>query len=356
MKQITLALPYALPPAELAPDLQRALQTPALAALLSRTGARRVQACDAGARVLPHESWLAAQLGLRAQPAAPADADASAPLAGAVLHGYGQPAREGHWFIVHPIHVQMARTHLSLADPRALALADDDARVLFEAARPYFAELGKELRYGDAGTWFLRADDWAGLATSSPDSASSMNLSDLMPEGPNAVAFRKLQNEIQMLWYEHPVNEARQARGLPPVNSFWIWGGASAAARPQSSAAGAAGALAVNAGPAWMMALAQPALRDVALAELLLQGGAQATVVCASLIEPGIAGDWSQWLARMQQLEQDWFAPLLAALQTGRLGSATLILNHRGASAEFTTSKLAQRKFWHKHTLKNLLP
>ncbi|MBJ7310036.1 hypothetical protein ACFOLJ_26225 [Rugamonas sp. CCM 8940] len=354
MKQITLALPYALPPAELAADLQRALHTPALAALLSRTSARRVQACDSGARVLPHESWLAAQLGLRAQPSASsaaAETDASAPLAGAVLHGYGQLAQDGHWFIVHPIHVQMARTHLSLADPRALALEDADGRVLFAAAQPYFAELGKELRYGDAGTWFLRADDWAGLATSSPDSASSMNLSDLMPEGPNAIAFRKLQNEIQMLWYEHPVNEARQARGLPPVNSFWIWGGAGAA--PPA----ATHALAVNAGPAWMMALARPALRDVALAQLLDGGDdAPATVVCAALIEPGIAGDWSQWLARMQQLEQDWFAPLLAALQTGRLGSATLILNHRGASAEFSTSKLAQRKFWHKHTLKNLQP
>src|SRR5258707_13045446 len=32
----------------------------------------------------------------------------------------------------------------------------------------------------------------------------------------------KLQNEVQMAWFEHPVNEAREARGLPAVNSIWF--------------------------------------------------------------------------------------------------------------------------------------
>ena len=41
MTEITLVLPFALPPPELAPDLVRALQAPSLAALLSRTSAHR---------------------------------------------------------------------------------------------------------------------------------------------------------------------------------------------------------------------------------------------------------------------------------------------------------------------------
>ena len=32
----------------------------------------------------------------------------------------------------------------------------------------------------------------------------------------------KLQNEVQMAWFQHPVNEAREARGLPAVNSIWF--------------------------------------------------------------------------------------------------------------------------------------
>jgi hypothetical protein len=30
-----------------------------------------------------------------------------------------------------------------------------------------------------------------------------------------------------MLWHTHPVNEQRAARGLEPINSLWLYGGAS---------------------------------------------------------------------------------------------------------------------------------
>lgn len=33
----------------------------------------------------------------------------------------------------------------------------------------------------------------------------------------------KLLNEIQMLLHEQPFNEAREARGQPPINGLWLW-------------------------------------------------------------------------------------------------------------------------------------
>lgn len=351
MIQITLALPFGLPPPELAPDLQRALQTPALAALLSRTSGQQVHSAEDGARVLPHEAWLARELGLSTA-ATPVD---SAPIAAAAMHGYGQTPSEGHWFIVQPIHIQLARTHLTLADARQLRLEEADARALFDMAQPLFEESGKTLLFGDADTWFLRADDWAGLSTATPDTATSMNLSDWMPEGPNAVAFRRLQNEIQMMWHDHPVNEARQARGLTPVNSFWLWGGAAAPAPSPRATLAVAGA------PSWMSALAQPALREATLPQLLAHTGAgddngKRIALLGDLIESGSGGDWSHWLMQMQRLEQDWFAPLLAALHDGRVAQVRLVPSHRTMLAEFTSTKNAQRKFWRKHTLNNLVP
>jgi hypothetical protein len=35
---------------------------------------------------------------------------------------------------------------------------------------------------------------------------------------------KRLQSEAQMLFYTHPVHDARTARGLLPVNGFWISG------------------------------------------------------------------------------------------------------------------------------------
>lgn len=37
-------------------------------------------------------------------------------------------------------------------------------------------------------------------------------------------ALQRLHSEAQMLLYSHPFNDAREARGLPPVNGFWPHG------------------------------------------------------------------------------------------------------------------------------------
>ncbi|HEV7817322.1 MAG TPA: hypothetical protein VGP06_19750 [Janthinobacterium sp.] len=354
MNELTLVLPFALPPPELAADLLRALQAPALAALLSRTASQGYTDFDNGTRVLPHEAWLAHALGLGA---APQEAGAGAPFAASAMRGYGLAPSEGHWFLVHPVHVQISRNHLLMGDARLLGIDEADSRALFDAARPYFDDIGKPLLYGDARTWFVRADDWAGLRTASPDAAAGQNLTAWMPEGDGAPASRKLQNDIQMLWHAHPVNQAREARGQPVVNAFWLWGGAAAPTRPDQAAA----PLFIADSPAWLAALAGPARRssgaDPATNAAAILGGpdAAALVLLGALVQDGLGGDWSSWLMRLQRLEQEWFAPLLAALKEGRLGRLTLVLNHRDAWAEFSSTKNAQRKFWRKPTLHGLI-
>lgn len=339
MNHLTLALPFALPPPELGRDLVRALQAPALAALLSRTARQQFFDFDNGTRVLPHEAWLAHALGL-----APTCAAAGTPFAPAVMRGHGLAPEAGTWFLVHPVHVQIARNHLLMGDQRQLPLDEADARALFDAAKPYFDEIGKPLLYGDARTWFVRADDWAGLRAASPDAATGQNLNAWMPEGAAALATRKLQNEVQMLWYTHPVNEARQARGLPPINAFWLWGGAAATAQAPLP-------LFTDQVPDWLAALAPAPQRSADVQAVINHEGPDALVVLGALTGAGLGADWSSWLMEMQQLEQQWFVPLLAALKAGQLGRVTLMLSHRDAYAEFSSTRNAQRKFWRKPTL-----
>ncbi len=333
MASTTVVLPFALPPAELAQELTRNLQVPSLAALLSRNNLVKKHAVDEDSRLLPHEALLARERG---------------GLAAAVMQGFGLAPTDGYWFIVHPVHIQLARNHLVLADTRRLRLDEADARVLFELAKPFF----DELVWGDAETWFMRANGWQDLDTASPDAAMGSNLADWMPAGPTALAFKKLQNEIQMLWHEHPVNEARQYRGLAPVNSFWMWGGASAAdSRPASqraplAVAGWPAAGPAGAAPSWLAVLATPGKAAAA--------GEAGTIVLPHLIPMGAGNDWGAWLGAMQQLETDWFAPLLAALRDGRTEELTLILTGREGWTEIRTSKTALRKFWRAQNLKNL--
>ncbi len=330
MSQFSLVLPFGLPPAELAPDLVRALEAPSLSKLLSRQRSRRRDSFAPGTRTLPHESWLQNRLG-----------SAFAPLS---MRGFGLDPGDGYWFIVNPVHIQVARNHLLLTDQRKLKLADAQSRALFEAAKPYFDETGNALVYGDANTWFMRGDTWQDLSTASPDAATSQNLSDWMPLGDTARACRKLQNEVQMLWYSHPVNEQREAEGLTPINGFWPW--APGLATPSDKC------IQVSHSEPWLGAI-ENALsangQDNA-------DNAKRIAVDGRLASAAIAGDWAVWLQHMQQLEREYFAPLLQRLREGGLKDLTLVLSHGTALLETTNTKAAQYQIWRRPTLNALLP
>ena len=344
MSQITLVLPFALPVPEFAPDLVRALQAPALAALLARSASQRRLPVDEAVRALPHEQWLARTLGL--------DAGGRPAFAAAAMRAYGLDAADGTWFIVNPVHIEIARTHLMMGDPQGLGLSGEDSRALFDAARPYVEEAGHALRYGDAQTWFLRADDWRGLDTATPEAALGMDLTDWMPAGERAAAFRRLQNEIQILWHTHPVNAAREARRQPAVNAFWPWGATAGSATPSATPAARVRLAAFDA-PAWLTRLADASPADLAQFAATVDG--DTLLVCGSVAPYALAADWGGWVAAMGQLEAGLFAPILDSLKAGRLREVRLVLSHRDALAEFTTNAMAQRKFWRRPTLDCLL-
>lgn len=335
---VSLVLPFALPPSDIAPDLVKALQTPALATLITRSAARKRVAADLDLRTLPHESWLARALGL--------SSDGQPAFAAQAMRHYGLDPVDGVWFIVNPAHIEIARSHLLLHDVRGLRLPEAQSRALFDAALPYFTESGKTLLWGDATTWFLRADDWAGLSTASLDAATGLNMTDFMPLGAKAVEYRKLQNEIQMLWFSHPSNAEREQRGLPAINGFWPWGMARATAQPPRK-------LAARGAPSWLAALAGD--QDASL-DTLLASGQDAILVCAEPLAPALASDWSSWLASMQDVEQNVLMPALNALKDGRVRQLRLVLSHRLELIEYTVTRMSLRAFWRAPSLTKLLP
>lgn len=334
MAHLTLVLPFALPLPEFAPDLVRALDTPALAALLSRSAGAAHPAPGDTSHLLPHESWLLDALDLAS--------DGRAAVAAAAMHALGLDPAGGTWYVANPGHIQVARSHLMMADPRQLGLPDEDSRALFEAARALCEDIGHTLAYGTADTWFLRADDWQGFSTASPDTVVGMDLTDFMPKSLEARPMRRLQNEVQMAWHAHPVNAAREARRLPVVNGFWLWGAG-------ETGAPAARSLASWEAPVWLAALGDT--RSCAAELLTPLPTDKAILVAGNLAEAALAADWGAWIAQMQLLERELFVPLLAAVKAGRVKTLELVLSNREALRVSTTGKLAQLQFWRKPTL-----
>ena len=320
MSHFSLVLPFGLPPEELSADLARALKTPSLATLLAKTASTQRIDAAADSRTLPHEQWLAGALGMQAP-------------------AFGQGS-----FLLHPAHIEIGRSHLSLTDLRHLQLSESHARALYDLAEPMFAEIGLTLRYGTADTWQLDAPGWEGLDCASPDAAAGLDIADWMPRGDAAVKFRKLQNEIQMLWFEHPVNLEREQRGLKPINAFWPW-----ANGPASGTADGRRIYSVDC-PPWMSRLTSG---ETTVAGLLADP-APATLICGTLAAPAIGNDWGTWVAALEHLEQQCFVPLLDALRKGQIKRLRLVRSGRTHLSESVCTTASLRKFWRSPSLARL--
>ncbi|HZZ04295.1 regulator [Paraburkholderia sp.] len=376
--RLHLLLPFALPAAADASTALHDIQSPALDRLIARaTLVERVVGEDFQ-RTLPHERWVARQFGALPSGAAAAD---EAPLAPYMLRADGGDPGNATWACVQPVHVRIAHDHLVLIDPASLDLSEDEASVLLAVARPLIEELGVRIEAPKPTRWYLSGDGFGTLAGASPLRASGRNIEIWLPHeahsGDRSRAWMKLQNEVQMAWFEHPVNEAREARGLPAVNSIWFHAQGAAQrvtspfARVFSDAAATRG-LAMTAG----VAAAAPPASFAALRAATAAGGApgntsggtssgtsadaNANANGVTLVEldpfsaPYIEQDWARWNDAFAALQTDWFEPALEALQSGQLAELGLTLCGDTGSVTLTVTRGDLRKFWRRRVLASL--
>lgn len=350
MSHLDILVPFGLPPAELARDIGRALHLPGLSAMLAKTQPRNplpdvsTEADNGFFRSLPHERWLASAVGLLGN-----HVESSPPIAPAAMRRAGIAVDDGWWFLLQPVHLHIALDHLVLTDLRQLSVSELESRALFDLIAPLFEESGLAFFYGNESEWFVRADDWHELRTATPDSACGHNIDIWMPKGAAALAWRKLQNEIQMTWFGHPIQEERERRGLKPVNSLWLWGGGSGkhgnVINPYDSVANV---------PSPLDALASHS-QELDSAAFMSHFPKHGLVVLDNLTEAALAGDWGSWIEHANKLETDWFAPLLHALKKGDADSLTILIGDGIRLKSWTCSRATLRKFWLKPSLAGLL-
>lgn len=197
------------------------LALPNLAALLGRLEATERDTADEYSLNPPHERVLARTLGMEGE-------DGALPWAARAAAADGIAVGDGVWGQLTPAHWQVGRETVTLTDPAALALDEAESRALFEAVRGLFESEGFTLAWGAPLRWYAAHDSLDGLPCASIDRVIGRNV-DLWLQTdtrrfPAARLIRRLQNEVQMLLYTHPLTDAREARGLLPVNSFWLSG------------------------------------------------------------------------------------------------------------------------------------
>ncbi|MBB4219834.1 MULTISPECIES: hypothetical protein [Variovorax] len=205
------------------PSCRAALSTlrlPNLENLLARLTLADTDTQDESTRSPPHERALAQALGI----AAP---DGCIPWAALEARRLGIATAgdtEG-WGMVTLCNWQVGIDDVVLGDPSSIEIDAAESAALLEAARPFFEEDGIALHASPVpGRWLARAGIFDGLATASIDRAVGYPVSQWSPLADAARPLRRLQNEMQMLLYTQRVNDDRAARGVPPINSFWLAG------------------------------------------------------------------------------------------------------------------------------------
>ena len=129
---------------------------------------------------------------------------------------------------LRPCHWQVGMDQVSLLEPGELALGEAESRALLAALQPLLQDEGLTLRYVAPDRWLAQGELLRGLSTASMARALQQPLTpELLTAAPDAAQgtrLRRLQGELEMLLYQQPVNDAREAARRYPVNAVWIEG------------------------------------------------------------------------------------------------------------------------------------
>ena len=260
--------------------LMRSLNLPHLTQLLRQLKPLKWDRAEEDTFSAPHERALAERLGWRLP-------DGCLPWSALGLKERGGEPGDAAWARVTPCHWRLGADHVAMLDPAALALTDEESRALHAAALPYFEQDGLALHYRTPLDWQASGSLFENLPCASLDRVIGRALAPFMPAGPQAGLLRRLQSEMQMLFYNHAVNEAREAQGRLTVNALWI---SSSGVLPRDTDLTA------------LTSITRPtALRDAAR-----------------------AADWQAYLQAWRALDAEECAALLNALQSGQPAQLTL--------------------------------
>jgi len=283
-----LLIPGALPPANVAKDLipQVEQHCSALVERLKTLVATVQELAPEHTGCTPFEAIRLQQLGYI--PTASANLGAGL----AALHAGVKNPSETVW-LAELSAISVGREGATIAHPASFEVTAAEADALFDAVSELWADRAISALPINARQWRIWLDPSASTRSLTPAAMAEMRLSDWWPQEDSLREWRRLLNEIQMVWHEHPVNIARAERGEVPINSLWLFGGARGWSPTHSA----------------VQTAAEAQSRNRAHKEALTSSQSQTTDLSSALIYEGLhtpylQGDWAAWIAALPALSQ----------------------------------------------------
>jgi hypothetical protein len=206
MRSVHLVIPDLLLPEDFAAEVCAGLSVPALEKMLGRGHSEILEPASL-------EDILCELFGV--------SYDGDAPIATISAAFDGLDA--GCWLRADPVHLRLQRDQLLLLP--VMEIGADEAEEMCASLNGHFAGQGMEFFAPHSHRWYVRLDSLPRIRTTPLSQVVGGDVRAVLPSGEDAAHWHRVFNEIQMLLHAHPLNEAREARGEPIINSVWFWGG-----------------------------------------------------------------------------------------------------------------------------------
>ncbi len=322
MKSVHLVIPDLFLPKDFAAEVCADLHLPALMKLLARGVPSKVASSPTLENLLC-ETF--AQSGANNVPIS---------AISAVYDGLPQ----GDWLRADPVNLRLQRDQMLLSGVLPSA---EEARQLCASLNDYFAGQGMTFFTPYPQRWYLRLDQPPRIRTTPLPELFGRNIRGALPTGEDAAHWHRLFNEMQMLLYSHPVNEAREARGELPINSVWFWGEGKLALplRKDYQSASSDDELVK------MFAAAADISFSAWTSQWRESEGVQ-LLVWKGLRSAMQHGDLTAWRDALQDFETGYAQPIWQALRSGNIAQIKLEILAGNNSRCFTLTRGAPWTFW----------
>ncbi|WP_438970040.1 hypothetical protein [Methylophaga sp.] len=214
---------------------------------------------------------------------------------------------------------------------RDLDLTIEESETFVHFLQPLFHEMQASLSVLTAGQWLLHINNADEVNFYAKEGLHGQPVTDFLPQGKDASKWITLWNEIQMLLFDCPLNQTREAAGKVPINGLWFWG-----AEPLSENWQAWSHVSGDESTLEHMAALSQSMYSQHCANYAVMSGKKRLHLEFFDVEK----DWEKQLG---DLSDNWLKPAMTALRKWQLNELNLIVPEWGT---YRLTPLSVWRFW----------
>ncbi len=257
---------------------------------------------------------------------------------------------KNYFIFAEPVVMKADRDSVVLLESLKPSVSDnslslDESKLLIDEINLHFSDEPWQLNITDQGDWYLILDSNHLITTTDIDDVLLNNAQDYMPIGDDARYWRKIINEIEMLFFSSSVNEHRVENNKPAVVSLWLWGGGQIPELVNPGIEYAVwGANSFLKSITNFLGVSYNSLNNQNVNELINACDFNYTV----LVNSGLQISWKQrdlysWITTLKKLEEIVFKPLLLNLRNNNLD---LINIYPDSVNKITVTRRSVKQWW----------